>query len=177
MKKEYLDQISAELGVQPIKINSALLGAQNRVRNYWVGKLVNGEHETLNISMPIDRGIVLKDILETSVVDRLSQGEMEYMLRSENPKKHVSRLGARAMSTGDKSRTLTASLSKGVPHGVVKISKRDEYRRLTPLECERLMNLPDDYTNVMSTSNTQRYKMIGNGFDASVIEWIIWHMI
>ena len=41
------------------------------------------------------------------------------------------------------------------------------YRKLTPLECERLQTMPDNYTN--HVSNTQRYKMLGNGFTIDVI--------
>ena len=44
------------------------------------------------------------------------------------------------------------------------------YRKLTPLECERLQGVPDNYTN--HVSNTQRYKMIGNGFTIPVISHI-----
>ena len=44
------------------------------------------------------------------------------------------------------------------------------YRKLTPLECERLQTLPDNYT--AHVSNTQRYKMIGNGFTVDVIAHI-----
>jgi DNA (cytosine-5)-methyltransferase 3A len=40
-------------------------------------------------------------------------------------------------------------------------------RRLTPLECERLQGMKDNYTNHVSDS--QRYKMIGNGWTIPVI--------
>lgn len=46
-----------------------------------------------------------------------------------------------------------------------------KWRKLTPLECERLQTLPDNYTN--HVSNTQRYKMIGNGFTVDVIAHIL----
>ena len=46
--------------------------------------------------------------------------------------------------------------------------KEVSWRKLTPLECERLQTLPDNYTE--GVSNTQRYKMIGNGFTVKVIE-------
>ena len=46
-----------------------------------------------------------------------------------------------------------------------------EWRKLTPLECERLQTLPDNYTN--HVSNTQRYKMLGNGFTVDVIAHIL----
>jgi len=45
-----------------------------------------------------------------------------------------------------------------------------KYRKLTPIECERLQTLPDGYTD--GVSNTQRYKMIGNGWTVAVIEHI-----
>ena len=41
------------------------------------------------------------------------------------------------------------------------------YRKLTPLECERLQTVPDNYTN--HVSNSQRYKMLGNGWTIDVI--------
>ena len=43
-------------------------------------------------------------------------------------------------------------------------------RMLTPVECERLQTVPDNYTN--HVSNTQRYKMLGNGWTVDVITHI-----
>ena len=48
------------------------------------------------------------------------------------------------------------------------------WRKLTPLECERLQTFPDNYSE--GVSNTQRYKMLGNGFTVSVIEHILKNM-
>ena len=48
------------------------------------------------------------------------------------------------------------------------------WRKLTPLECERLQTVPDNYT--ASVSNTQRYKMLGNGWTVEVICHILKHM-
>ncbi len=50
-------------------------------------------------------------------------------------------------------------------------TSRDMWRKLTPLECERLQTLPDNYTN--HVSNSQRYKMIGNGWTVDVIAHIL----
>ena len=47
---------------------------------------------------------------------------------------------------------------------------KTQYRKLTPLECERLQTVPDNYTN--HVSNTQRYKMLGNGWTVDVIAHI-----
>lgn len=48
------------------------------------------------------------------------------------------------------------------------------YRKLTPIECERLQTLPDNWTSVLS--NTQRYKSIGNGWTIDVIAHILKHI-
>ena len=55
------------------------------------------------------------------------------------------------------------------------LTKDDVYwRRLTPLECERLQTVPDNYTD--GVSNTQRYKMLGNGWTVDVIAHILKNM-
>jgi len=46
-----------------------------------------------------------------------------------------------------------------------------QWRKLTPLECERLQTVPDNYTN--HVSNSQRYKMLGNGWTVDVIAHIM----
>ena len=56
MKKEYQDVITQYLGVEPIKINSSLVSAQNRVRLYWTN--------IPNVKEPEDRNISLSEILE-----------------------------------------------------------------------------------------------------------------
>ena len=61
MKKEFLDIISEQVGCEPIFINSALVSAQNRQRYYWTN--IPG------IEQPEQRGIVLRDILETTPAD------------------------------------------------------------------------------------------------------------
>jgi site-specific DNA-cytosine methylase len=65
MKKEYLDVISEYMGVEPIMINSALVSAQNRVRFYWTN--IPG------VEQPEQRGIVLRDILETNPDNNLDK--------------------------------------------------------------------------------------------------------
>ena len=59
-------QITAELGVEPVCINSALVSAQNRQRLYWAGKRnPDGTYSQVPVEQPEDRGILLRDILET----------------------------------------------------------------------------------------------------------------
>lgn len=55
---------------------------------------------------------------------------------------------------------------------VSKIAKiQGNIRRLTPIECERLQTVPDNYTN--HVSDTQRYRMLGNGWTVDVIAYIL----
>lgn len=49
--------------------------------------------------------------------------------------------------------------------------KTNSVRKLTPIECERLQGLPDNYTE--GISNTQRYKCLGNAFNVDVITHIL----
>lgn len=60
--------------------------------------------------------------------------------------------------------------SGGNKHGVVLDEQEFTYRKLTPVECERLQTVDDNYTN--HVSNTQRYKMLGNGWTVDVIAHI-----
>ena len=61
--------------------------------------------------------------------------------------------------------------SKGGKFSATGVQQEDlTWRKLTPLECERLQTVPDNYTN--HVSNTQRYKMLGNGWTVEVIKHI-----
>ena len=66
-----------------------------------------------------------------------------------------------------KSHSLTASFADRT-----NVGNEDEvyWRKLSPVECERLQTVPDNYTN--HVSNTQRYKMLGNGWTVNVIAHI-----
>ena len=223
MKKEYLDVISEYMGVEPIMINSALVSAQNRVRYYWTN--ISG------IEQPEQRGIVLRDILETKEIERLSDKAIDYMNRSSDKwSGGKTRKDIYIKHESEKGMCLTANMHKGVPYGVIAVDKDKKqltikeatkkgyttiedgdcfdmtfpksktrrgrnmknksncltaanydymryehsdqeqevyWRKLTPVECERLQTVPDNYTN--HVSNTQRYKMLGNGWTIEVI--------
>ena len=249
------DQISRELGVDLMYINSALVSAQNRERFYafnW------------KVEQPKDRGILLRDILETS------SNEINYELETvgaglngcSNEPIRIGDIGStaqahRVYSCDGKSVTINAggggqggktglyatpideiepcavfnnphgwnngfmsygkfpTLATGscsiqwntlvepaelaskviqnekplrfinkvyeVKNGLITI-KDNQYtiklkdgfyiiRKLTPIECERLQTLPDNYT--ASVSNAQRYKGLGNGWTAEVIIHIL----
>lgn len=148
MKKEWENVITQEVGVSPIMINSALVSAQNRKRLYWTN--IEG------ITQPKDKGILLRDILENFIFDK----EPYYIVFNSNrPKNYKSDKSMCLVTSG-------GSKTKGV--GISDDSGM--WRKLTPIECERLQTLPDNYTE--GVSNSQRYKMIGNGWTVDIISWI-----
>jgi DNA (cytosine-5)-methyltransferase 1 len=57
-------------------------------------------------------------------------------------------------------------------NGSLFISQNNRLRRFTPLECERLMGFPDDYTYLPKAKDTSRYKAIGNSWPIPVIKWL-----
>ena len=69
----------------------------------------------------------------------------------------------------DKSNAITT-----VGKDSVAVNEDLTWRKLTPLECERLQTVPDNYTK--HVSNTQRYKMLGNGWTVEVIKHIYKNM-
>lgn len=182
MNKENRDLISAELGVEPIMIDAALVSAQSRKRYFWTN--IPG------VEQPDDRGILLKDIIEYGYTERDKSlcvdasyykgvSEDRYMLKSKRQIiwKDIKvwqyrRTYWREFKTQGKSPTLTANMGTG-GNNVPYIGEDKPYRKLTVTECERLQSLPDGYTD--GVSNTQRYKAIGNAFNMEVVKHILSH--
>lgn len=268
MKKEHLAVITQMLGVEPVFINSALVSAQNRQRFYWCN---------WSVSQPADRGIMLRDIIESGEVDRdksfcidanyykggslknylaksrrqivLSSGrgegvkviahrgdsysmngrihsidgksptlianpaggnrpplietgtkiafqtdEMRLMVKEPSKNglifvaglekgkrlddgKNLSRNyreGSRIYSIEGKAAALTSQAKGGAGGHTGLYGDEITYRKLTPIECERLQGVPDNYT--AAVSNTQRYKMLGNGWQVDTVEHIFREM-
>ena len=279
MKKEYLNIITEYMGVEGIKINSALVSAQNRQRWYWTN--ITG------IEQPEQRGIVLRDILETDDLEEYNLSEKANKRAKNNPrsrafkpnqeksgallanqyKQSTDSLYALTVNTcqggnrepkvlagafrgrykddgyieqkleirqGGKTNSLTTVQKDNVVTETIEVNKQKKqltikeatkkgyttiedgdcfdmtfaksktrrgrnmkdksncltaanydymryehsdqekevyWRKLTPVECERLQTVPDNYTN--HVSNTQRYKMLGNGWTIEVIAHIL----
>jgi DNA-cytosine methyltransferase len=77
----------------------------------------------------------------------------------------------RGRNMKDKSNCLTAANYDYMRYEHSEEDKEVYWRKLTPVECERLQTVPDNYTN--HVSNTQRYKMLGNGWTIEVITHIL----
>ena len=176
MKKESMDVITDALGVEPVAINSRLFSAQNRPRIYWTN---------IPFDVPTqDKGIVLRDILESKVEEKYYAGKKlreSYMGGNQLNPKYKSQCNT-IYSTDGKFATLCAG-THGYSFGYVsapdgghlqpKISDNTTtYRKLTPLECERLQTVPEGYTD-KGISDTQRYKMLGNGWTVDVVSHIM----
>lgn len=70
--------ITETFGFEPILINSALVSAQNRQRLYWCGiRQADGTYKKADIQQPADRGILLKDILETNTKFNVMNKELK----------------------------------------------------------------------------------------------------
>ena len=137
MSKEDKAKITEIMGVEPILINSALVSAQQRKRLYWT--------KIPGITQPQDKGILLKDVIENGIAMDLKSRAI------------ISSAG----------RTTEREYFKKQQGTMVKTHDGISFRKLTPVECERLQTWPDNYTE--GVSNTQRYKIIGNGWTSDVI--------
>ena len=81
MSKQIRESIDDAFGFEAICINSALVSAQNRQRLYWVGKRnADGTYSRVNVEQPADRGILLKDVLDSAVARDLTCNDKSYTL-------------------------------------------------------------------------------------------------
>jgi DNA (cytosine-5)-methyltransferase 1/DNA (cytosine-5)-methyltransferase 3A len=156
MKKEFEEYITFHtqeaLGhVNKILINSALVSAQNRNRWYW--------HNIEGVEQPEDKGLVLADVIERDFVDR----DKSHCIDANYAK------GGNLNSYFCKNRRQLVFLRPCEPREYSHWNGLT-YRKLTPLECERLQTFPDGYTE--GVSNTQRYKALGNAWTIDVIAHI-----
>lgn len=125
MKKEHQKVITDILGVEPVEINSALVSAQNRKRLYWTN--IPG------VTQPEDRGLFLRDIIEDATTER----EKAFCLDANYHK------GATVEQYQNKSRR---QLVKSGGNLEPKITADGmTWRKLTPLECERLQTVNTIY--------------------------------
>jgi DNA (cytosine-5)-methyltransferase 1 len=220
--------LSKAIGVNQIMINSSLLSAQNRQRLYWtnIGLEPAGlfGYPQTTIEQPKDKGILLKDVLESEVDEKyyLSRADGKtYCLDTGTTNsleiREVKQINPSLESGGKQpyqqnrvydtkgiSPALCANKSdlivamRGRPNkdgiNIQQLESREDgktncltsvqkdnlvnrsntIRRLTPIECERLQTVKDNYTNHVSDS--QRYKMLGNGWTVDVIRHILNYM-
>ena len=190
MKKEFEEYITyhteQSLGyVEKILINSALVSAQNRNRYYWTNFKIE--------ELPKDKGILLKDVLYFDEYFKRPCKVKSGFTMNDNGLIHV----ANATDLGNihesakrvyhqdgksptlntcgggnlESKVLVTDFLVDIKNNAINKYETLYYRKLTPIEYERLQNVPDNFTSMLS--KTQRYKCLGNGWTIDVIAHIL----
>jgi DNA (cytosine-5)-methyltransferase 3A len=197
MPKADRDIITKEMGVEPVMFNASLVSAQCRKRLFWTN---------IPFDLPEDRGILLKDILETDVGEKFyikkemkvngkTTGKVGYV--GDGEQYGQGGQAHRVYSTDGKTPTMSSgpalikvghignidgqnnrvydpqgkSCVLSAHNGPTKIGTEDRIRKLTPIECERLQGLPDNYTEGIAMTN--RYRCLGNAFNVDVVAHIL----
>ena len=169
--------LSKAIGVNGIHINSSLVSAQNRKRIYWTNIGLEpaglfGYPQSI-IEHPRNKGILLKDVLQDNPNDKYYISQVFYdWLKNHSLKRHSEfkiTKGKRKSACLTVSALVSTNLSADfiINENKKALPDRTNVRRLTPIECERLQTVKDNYTNHVSDS--QRYKMLGNGWTVDVI--------
>lgn len=189
--------------LDPIMIDASLVSAQNRKRLFWTN--------IPNITLPKDRNIFLRDILENEVDEKYiyseknkintNQGNRVYGIENKSVTLKAkgggggAKTGLYVVSVARRNKNRSKHQNIGLRYGTFKkdyqweeekngksfcvksatqefsVKTGEFIRKLTPIECERLQGLPDNYTEGLS--NTQRYSCLGNAFNVDVIAHIL----
>jgi site-specific DNA-cytosine methylase len=200
MKKEFQEYVDDVIGCESIFINSMLVSAQNRNRQYWTN--------IPNVIVPNDRNVLLHDILDQGVIDGVNVifESDEHWLYANNGKKirlskniptpytiYESRTEfgkqERARLKKELGRDTTPRNKEHKEYLPLKSNKANclltslnaldyildsdgNYRSFTLNELCRLQNVPLDYFNGLGLTKPQIRKMIGNGWTVDVIAHI-----
>jgi DNA (cytosine-5)-methyltransferase 3A len=180
MRQEYQDIISEFLGVEPIKIDSAIHSAQRRVRLYWTNIEGIGQPKPEDIKL----ANILQDIQPTIKPESIwskdfARNEGNVLIVREATKKGFIEVRSgecfdatfptsqtrRGRYMKEKSNCLTATAN------CFYLFVDGFVRQFTSVEMERLQGVPDNYTAVVS--DPQRSKMLGNGWNIKTIAHIL----
>lgn len=200
MKKEFQGYVDEVIGVKSIFLNSQLLAAQNRNRQYWTN--IEG------VEIPEDKNICLSDILEDDVNDGedVVFKDCEYITYGKNGKKvrltndiqppytiyetrtefgkqertRLRKLLGRDTTPRTKEHKEYIPLKTNKSNCLLTsrndldyiVDKNYKFRSYTMVELCRLQNVPEDYFDGTGVSDIQKRKMIGNGWTVNVISHI-----
>lgn len=169
ISKEIQKEISKKLGVEPIEINSADFSVQERKRLYWT-------------NIPVDKNYVKSDLVFRDIeyedqhkvsnflkykdTMRINQGGNIWSWDSSGKGYYSQQNRARSKDT--KMNTLPAS---GGDKNNIYLGDYT-YRKIHPIEAERLQTLPDNYTSCIKSS-VKRIGLCGNGWTVDVIAYIL----
>ena len=203
MSKQSQDIISKYIGCEPVAINSALVSAQSRQRLYWTNiPFTMPEDKGIVLGDILENEVHPKYFAGKKLQDNYAGGnQLNPKYKSQANTIHCSKekfgtlcAGTHGYANGYVNKPIQVNPSKkaggkqpymqdrvfskqGKSHALTaSFASRTNvddngFRKLTPLECERLQTVPEGYTN--HVSNTQRYKMLGNGWTVDVIATIL----
>lgn len=165
MDNEIKSEICKVFGREPYTINGSLVSAAERDRYYW--------SNIENVEQPKDKRLILNNIIESNVPDKYYYN---HPLINIDMSKQVcatmqfnnNEMHKRVFNPDFKVHTLTACNGG---HHQKKVMVNGRARKLTPLEYERCMTMPDGYTDCLA--DTYRYNCLGNGWTADVIIHIL----
>ena len=174
MRAEFKNKITEILGFGYVTIDSSLFSAQTRKRLYWSNKPIPQPHECSSQTI---QEIVGENMRVARIVGRRldSDGKrkdsdmsiplMQYIEVSGNHKTNC-------LTTVAKDNIITTlPVGRYVYHAVSK----NDWRYLTPDECEQLQTVPVGYTKILA--GNKRFKALGNGWTVSVISYILKHIL
>ena len=196
MIQEYQDIITDYLGVEPVAINSSLVSAQNRYRLYWCNwDVTQPEDRGLTLKDVLVEGVADTVSMKGTKVMKQDLDKAHCLLGRDykgfgNQRMtgvRVGRMVGRRINPDTGKRDdynyeipikQRIEPRKDERSGCLTTVEKDNlvvekgtYRPLLPIEMERLQTLPDNYTE--GVSNTQRKKMLGNGWTVDVISHIL----
>ena len=158
ISQEIKEEISKQLGVEPIMINSALVSGQSRKRCYWTN--------IPNITIPEDKGIMCYDVVDFSTHDFRPIGEWVWSYWGEKQK-----IDTLKTVKSEKSHTLTTSKTHSM--GYYLSEDKKTYCNLTVNDYEALQTLPIGYVDNVKIKSTSKYRAIGNGWTVDVVAHIL----
>ena len=185
MLKYWENIITNVLGVEPIEIDSGLVSAQTRRRLYWtnipISELPKNKYLSFeDIVFDNNYGIFsdhwqLRRIAKTKKIAhvKIDKNKRSYVQWDLNGQGNHSQQN-RAYFLDGKTGTLTKG---GCGLNICLDYNKDIYRKIHPIEAERLQTVPDDYTKIYIKnkliSNSKRFGMLGNGWTVDVISHIL----
>lgn len=199
MSDYHRKQVSKMVGAKPIIIDSGLVSAQRRNRMYWtnIPDVTQPEDKKIQLWDVIERDaaytqpelLVARRHYENSEVTRLAdqfQGGVAFTeARTKESAKNRSRCRRAGLPDTSKRRDkilvprqddkMNCLTAKQTHRDGALLDENLNFRRLSPIECERLQTYEDNYT--AGVSRTQRYKVLGNSFTVDVIAHILKHIM
>lgn len=165
ISKEIKEEITKQLGVNYVMINSNLVSAQNRKRCYWTN---------IPFDIPEDKHVDLQNILETNYDEiapfKVKKTPSRIRMWNDGKGRVDGAICCDNITNKHKSGTVASKQDRNYNAGLIQFE--DFCRFLTYVEQERLQTLPDNYTKTDGITGAQRSLAIGNGWTVDVIAHI-----